>query len=462
MSRTREPRWTRSSPRIDADLQVGHEDPGGRSDRINGAMKQVWEEFQRIARDLYVDPTLDGNGAARLSGPLQPWVQYDGLRRQGGTLTNHGGVRYGGAYVSDGTYIYSIGGREDGSTLTDAVDRYDPLNDVWVEDHTTLPGGSRELHGAAYYAGKIYVWGGLDSGGSIDAGTDVYTIATDTWSTLGNSISRYGFGYTFLTNSSGTPFLYMIGGADSGATPTDDVARMDLSQIVPSWSQLGDALSQMPNARVHCTAVWDPASTRVYVLGGDDSGGTAQTSNYALDYNLTVPEWETKAVLPAARRNVGGALVRGYPIAAGGSTGTTVQSTCYVYSPKADSWSASAWSIDALPTAVDRPMLASAEGSLFLLGGRTNVSTGAGSSQHVVCAIGPKLFDAPRNGVYTTIEQRNLTDANVDGRSRGLVNLTRGFRSGSVGAFAGDEIGVGVEPDYEWSSGANGYFKVVG
>lgn len=462
MSRTREPNWVRCSPRIDADLQVGHQDPQGRTDRINGPVKQMWEEIQRIARDLYVDPTLDGLGTAKVSGPLQPWVLYDGQRRQGGALTSAGISRYGGALVASGQYIYSIGGRVDASNLTDSVDRYDTIQDTWETGFTTLPGGSRELHGAIAYGGKIYVWGGLDSGGSIDAGTDVYTIATDTWSTLGNSISRYAFAYCLAIDSTGDPVIYMLGGFDSGPTATDDVARLNIGDLVPVWQQLSDPLSQMPAARTHGTAVWDPATTRIYHFGGDDSGGTAQTSNYALNYNISVPEWTTETAMPNARRSAGSALIRGYPVVFGGSSGTTVSTTVQIYSPRADSWSASSWSIDALPTAVDRPHLAMAEGSVFLLGGRTNVSTGAGSSQFVVCPIGPKLFTAPKTGLYTTAERRTLTDANTTGRTRGLVNLTRGFKAGTVAAIEGDEIGIGVNPDYSWGSGANSYQKVIG
>lgn len=54
----------------------------------------------------------------------------------------------------------------------------------------------------------------------------------------------------------------------------------------------------MPNARRRCHNHGVTIGSKIYVAGGTDSGGTAQTSMY--EYDVIANTWATKTVMPGA------------------------------------------------------------------------------------------------------------------------------------------------------------------
>jgi hypothetical protein len=100
------------------------------------------------------------------------------------------------AVATDTGKVYVLGGMDGvgGSPLT-ANEMYDPVTDAWTT-RAALPTG-RQMLGAVFLNGKIYVVGGTDKnqatlqlsssfifGGAALAQVDVYDVATDTWSSI--------------------------------------------------------------------------------------------------------------------------------------------------------------------------------------------------------------------------------------------------------------------------------------
>jgi N-acetylneuraminic acid mutarotase len=122
------------------------------------------------------------------------------------------------AAVSDGTYLYTVGGRRlEASSNTAAVQRFDPAANRWVQ-LKDAPGKVSDA-GAAIIGGRIVVAGG-ESTGSVFSTVWAYDLATSTWSSLPNLAEpRHGLAIAAIGNT-----LYAIDGASQpghhASTPT--------------------------------------------------------------------------------------------------------------------------------------------------------------------------------------------------------------------------------------------------
>jgi N-acetylneuraminic acid mutarotase len=85
--------------------------------------------------------------------------------------------------VSDGTYIYLLGGVDQNFTTTATLWRYDPATNTY---NTSLPSYTipTYFHASAYLNGKIYRIAGAAIG--TDFHVEVYDIASNTWSMAAN------------------------------------------------------------------------------------------------------------------------------------------------------------------------------------------------------------------------------------------------------------------------------------
>jgi N-acetylneuraminic acid mutarotase len=85
--------------------------------------------------------------------------------------------------VSDGTYIYLLGGVDQNFNTTATLWRYDPISNTY---DTSLPPYTipTYFHASAYLNGKIYRIAGAAIG--TDFHVEVYDIATNTWSMAAN------------------------------------------------------------------------------------------------------------------------------------------------------------------------------------------------------------------------------------------------------------------------------------
>ncbi len=144
---------------------------------------------------------------------------------------------YGNAVVSDGTYIYSLGGFSSTAGLSDQFMRFDPQTNQWID----IPSAPTLVYaGLAVFAeGKIFLFGGVDASAPISL-VQIYTIATGTWSNGANMPA---------------PRQQMGGGYYNG---------------------------------------------KIYVAGGFETAGVSSASNQTWEYTPSSNSWTTKATMPAA------------------------------------------------------------------------------------------------------------------------------------------------------------------
>ena len=110
------------------------------------------------------------------------------------------------AAVTDGTYLYVIGGRTlSPSANHNAVQRFDPATGQWTQ-LTPLPVADSDL-GAAYVSGQLITFGG-ENVLSVFRTVRAYNLATKAWSTLPNlAEARHGMGVAVIGNT-----IYAIDG----------------------------------------------------------------------------------------------------------------------------------------------------------------------------------------------------------------------------------------------------------
>jgi non-specific serine/threonine protein kinase len=111
------------------------------------------------------------------------------------------------AAVSDGTYLYAVGGRTlNASANHNAVQRFDPATGQWTQ-LTPLPTADSDL-GAAVVGGQLITFGG-ENALSVFSTVRAYNLATKTWSTLPSlAEARHGMGVAVIGNT-----IYAIDGA---------------------------------------------------------------------------------------------------------------------------------------------------------------------------------------------------------------------------------------------------------
>jgi N-acetylneuraminic acid mutarotase len=122
------------------------------------------------------------------------------------------------AAVSDGTYLYTVGGRRlEAASNTAAVQRFDPAANRWVQ----LPAAPGKVSdaGAAIVGGRLIVVGG-ESTGTVFNTAWAYDLASSTWSSLPHlAAPRHGLAVAAIGNT-----LYAIDGASqtghNASTPT--------------------------------------------------------------------------------------------------------------------------------------------------------------------------------------------------------------------------------------------------
>ncbi len=211
------------------------------------------------------------------------------------------GREWAGA-VSDGTYVYILGGIDQIGNTVGTLWRYDPNSNTYntslASDHTPT-----YFHGIAYLNGKIYRIAGRGIGSQVSV--EAYTIASNTWAYVAsypyaaqrpNAVGYNGYIYAGGGNGSSSTYRY-----DPVANVWDDAAVPDL----PAGRDV--AASAFYNGR------WIIASGEV---------------NFTLSTNVIAwtpgdPNWVTLPDMPAARAyyGTGGAVAAGAFYAIGGQSG---------------------------------------------------------------------------------------------------------------------------------------------
>ena len=190
------------------------------------------------------------------------------------------------AAVSDGTYLYAVGGRRlEAASNTAAVQRFDPAANRWTQ-LKDAPGKVSDA-GAAIIGGRLIVAGG-ESSGTVFSTVWAYNPATSTWSSLPNLAEpRHGLGLAAIGNT-----LYAIDGASqtghNASTPTLQTLSVPAGPAQPaaSWQPGTDSLyaTQQVGAAVD-------KSGRIWVAGGltDAQDATARTEFYDPTVNVWTP-----------------------------------------------------------------------------------------------------------------------------------------------------------------------------
>jgi len=194
--------------------------------------------------------------------------------------------------VTDGTYVYLVGGRPV-ATVGHDLWRYNPTNNTWTS-LAPMPTARATEHMAIYYNGRIYVAGGRTSGEPTGGGDlsvlEIYDIASNTWSTGTPMPQPLADGYAILLNGK----FYVFGGYTSGGTASNGTFIYDI--LSDTWSTGAPS----PDGRV------DPGvgvcGSLIYMIGGSTVFLQLQTSNYV--YNPVVDSWTSSLPIPVRTAEV--------------------------------------------------------------------------------------------------------------------------------------------------------------
>ena len=182
---------------------------------------------------------------------------------------------------------------------------------------------------ACYLESRIYITGGYNVLDLFQAGTEVYDINLNEWTTLANMHLPRIAGA--LETCSGE--IYAIGGIDgTGGVESSTVEEYDPDSDI--WTELGS----MPKIRYgHASCIID---NKVYVFGGQEHPDSNAVNN-CLRYDLTSHTWDTISSLNYSRSHSECGLNNGKVYVFGGThlwgpEGKTNRAE--VYDPARDSW----------------------------------------------------------------------------------------------------------------------------
>ena len=277
------------------------------------------------------------------------------------------------AVTSDGTFGYSAGGFA--GSPTNAFYRYDLVANTW----TPLANMTTGLYeaGIAYAANtnKIYVFGGIDAQGFVLNTTQIYDIATDTW-TIG--------------------------------APMPDSA-----------------------GRYFPAAVYYPGNGKIYVMGGFD-GVTFSEQSQTWEYDPVADTLYTlRAPIPVPMGGAGYSIIGQFAYLAGHWNNGLASTDHYQYDIVADSWTA----VAPVPVAIFRPVAAGVGTQEFLVGGgnpnlsasdKTQLPKTASMRAPAISYTSTYIYDTTTNS-WTTGPNTNVPHSLTSGTAIGNLLLVVGF-----------------------------------
>lgn len=199
--------------------------------------------------------------------------------------------------VSDGTYIYILGGSDTSGLATTTLYRYDPVGNSYTQlaSYTT----ATWTQAAVYLNGKIYRIAGCVSGCSTATNTvEVYDIASNTWSPA----APYPLTLGWLSAIAYNGYIYTAGGLFTDSTNTLKTYQYDPASN--TWDDL--AIADLPQTR------WGAASglrNGIWVLASGLVAGAYSNSVIAWDPGSNT--WNAIDPIPVARIRLDGATVNG-------------------------------------------------------------------------------------------------------------------------------------------------------
>ena len=245
------------------------------------------------------------------------------------------------AVTSNGTFGYSAGGFA--GSPTNAVYRYDPVANTWTALANVTTGFYDAAIAYAANTNKIYVFGGLDPSFNVLTTTQIYDVATNSW-TMG--------------------------------APMPD-----------------------PTGRYFSSAVYDSVNGKIYVFGGFD-GATFSEQSQTWEYDPVANTWNTsRAPIPVAMGGAGYSIVGQFAYLAGHWNGGAASTDHYRYDIVADSWTA----VAPVPVAMYRPAAAGVGTQEFLVGGgNPDISASATQRERVAASMRAPATSYTSTYIYDT------------------------------------------------------------
>ena len=249
--------------------------------------------------DVLFRPSCAGGGAQCILGPWSFISNYPG-----GTLESP-------ALGSDGTLMYCAGGFLNQTGPTDATYSYDPSSDTWTP-LASMVGPRYAIHGVyAPNVNKFYVFGGIDENFVAQPTTQIYDVASNTWSTGTDYPNPDGFYFPGVVYDDASGKIYVIGGFD-GVTFTEQTNNWIYDPTTDTW----DTATAAPIPVAVGGAGTTTDSGVIYVMG-TWNGGTGSTMNQI--YTIGAPgSWTTGADIPAPYYDPGTADLTGLIYLMGG------------------------------------------------------------------------------------------------------------------------------------------------
>ena len=179
-------------------------------------------------------------------------------------------------------------------------------------------------------SGSVLIYGGL-SGNQATEESLAYDYYYGDSQNFGNlNIPRANFG-AVIDN---TDQAYAIGGLDDENNVLSTVERYDIGQDL--WEDIGNDL---PAPRQNAATLIDDSDT-IYVFGGQTASGTTGIANTTFRYDVGSGVWDTAAPMPVG--TIDSAVVQaanGSIYVLGGRTAAGTIASVQVYDPSTDTWS---------------------------------------------------------------------------------------------------------------------------
>jgi hypothetical protein len=186
--------------------------------------------------------------------------------------------------------------------------------DIHTKEFTALAPllQERYRHGAAYVQNQIWLIGGRDAEDNLIPQVDVYDIATNTWSTLGDLPSAY------QTSDHGAfaddTHVYIVGGYTQNYTAHNATVRLTSAT---NATLVLDRMASIRQSRGDITGVSD--GTFAYISGGfTHDNSFCEPLDSVERYSFTQDYWETIAPLNIARADKALVAMNGRLFAIGG------------------------------------------------------------------------------------------------------------------------------------------------
>jgi len=307
--------------------------PGSASDdaaAVSGPVSPATEQASQTtaANDSFVQQYVaakDGDQRAATTGASTTTSSAPAWS----TLTDMPGASFEGVAGSYDGILYAGLGADSSLNPSAALYSYDPATKAWTTEASAPVAVAEPGYGVI--GDKLYVTGGV--GGtwtslSIVTETQVYDMATGTWSTA--AANPYTIGGTDVALGGE---LYQIGGLSLSTFEDSGIVSV-YDPSTNTWSELAAYPAGVISAS--CGAI----DGSLYCAGGDNESGTALSAAYK--YTPGGTSWQPLASLPIGLAGSAYSVADGELLLSGGTTGTgdeaTITTAGYAYDPAVNWW----------------------------------------------------------------------------------------------------------------------------